>query len=424
MASFDHAKFRAYCNYVEVSLFETLEESLSLKARFIAIQLYAINLYTKLEETNGLSAAQAQMNKKLFEECLEAHKNQLSSKICKNLARQLREQGLSLFGIFHEWYEINNFSSDLRRKIDYIIQHQSIKSIATISDIPSGTLEEIYNVAYSNTRLLKHHVKDKVNTRSTGYTYPFTHQPVKGRSREGTTIFGEMESDSIIGGLGTNFKQERTKHYIMNTIMKYKSDPNKSLKDALPIIGHAIWNYGGTAIAALVGFAGAALLKAGASIGIYNAFNKYPVKSNPVETKTAEELNKINQEATKHGWGGWWKELVAAIGRGKSKSKAGSRRAGINRRNTYRRKIQEYDPESEAELDPVLQPKQYPEDNNKPLESKKSQPKPLESKKSPPKQYPIKENYNEPLGSDFEAGGFQFSRAAQHNLSHALITSP
>lgn len=248
MPTYSHqsAKFRAYCDYIEVNLFDTLEKRDSLKARFIEVELYATNLYIKLAKNRN--SVLTQENNKLYKDCLSRR----NADICKSLAITFAKndfETFSLYAIFNEWYDINRFDiidSHIEKDIYYIIL--PIIHMTSISDIPSSILEKVYDIAYRDTPL-------------------------------------------VLASLN------RTKHRIMNAIMKHKTNPNKSWKDILPIIAYTIWNnkivlLGG--ISALVGFAGAALLNFGVGIHIFRRFYKYVTRPNSVEVKTQEKLNAID----------------------------------------------------------------------------------------------------------------------------------
>ena len=110
-------------------------------------------------------------------------------------------------------HDINSLYAELKQfgiqgVVEHIITKPSVEGGGRIYGQNGEPIKALIVPVYY--QMLKHHVKDKVNTRSTGYTDPFTHQPVKGRSKEGATKFGEMESDSVISYGGYNFKQERT----------------------------------------------------------------------------------------------------------------------------------------------------------------------------------------------------------------------
>jgi DNA-directed RNA polymerase beta subunit len=59
---------------------------------------------------------------------------------------------------------------------------------------------------------LKHLIKDKIQSRSTGKIDPISKQPLGGRTREGGSglRFGEMERDGVIGFGASNILHDKT----------------------------------------------------------------------------------------------------------------------------------------------------------------------------------------------------------------------
>ena len=336
----EQADFRAYCNYIEVTLFYhshvvSIDEGrnlnkISLKARYVLIQLIATNLHLKLIDSVDKIKTD---NKKAYDQCLNGSAPRV---ICLQLLKNLRGE-TELKDIFQMWYRINGLNKTITDEINNIIPVTS----NNIAMIDPSVLENIFDIAFHNHRLIS------------------------------AAVY-------------------KAKNNIMYEINKHQTE-GKSWLSILPSIGSIIWNNKAVAgsVVLLFGFAGAALLKAGAGTRIYNMFNRYPVKSNPIETKTAVDLNKINQEATKQGWGSWLKGLITTTGTSPPT------------------------PDSiEAESDPDLNSEQDAGSDEGTVSGKKS----LAEFNTP---YPRQEDYNEPLGSDFESGGLQFGRSAQHNLENA-----
>lgn len=75
---------------------------------------------------------------------------------------------------------------------------------------PDGTLLEakIY-VGICAYQVLRHHVADKFQVRDTGKMDPKTHQPVRGRLKEGGLRVGEMERDALLSHGGAEVVQDR-----------------------------------------------------------------------------------------------------------------------------------------------------------------------------------------------------------------------